>query len=111
MSPNITLKPTRFRYAPAVGLALRWGNQLAGVGCSFSYDRHFLEVQMSKGGGGGKGGGSSGGSGGGKGGGSTGGGGKGGSGGGKGYGSPGGWPSTTGNPSGGGRGNAPSKGS
>ncbi|MBK8185031.1 MAG: hypothetical protein IPK63_19905 [Candidatus Competibacteraceae bacterium] len=24
ITPNIALKPTRFRYAPAVGLALRW---------------------------------------------------------------------------------------
>ena len=25
--PNMALKPTRFRYAPAVGLALRWAFQ------------------------------------------------------------------------------------
>lgn len=66
------------------------------------------EVTMGKGGGGGGkgggGGGKGGGGGGGKGGGGGGGGGKGGGGGGKG---PGGWPSTTGNPSGGGRSNAP----
>jgi len=34
LMPNKALKPTRFRYAPAVGLALRWAIQTGEKSCS-----------------------------------------------------------------------------